>query len=153
MSEKYLIQRVAEYLVKHGEASTRELAAALQEETRRVLDAVKHPHLREKWGIERAGYDLTQQVRGHPPSIWRVDKAKYEKYLSTRRQMPWIADLMTEGKFKPGPKPGAKKVKTTKPKAASVKQPKADYSRKAPAYHGPHRTVWQPSSPYFRSNA
>lgn len=141
---KYLIERIAEYLVKHGPTSARTLGIVLGEPTARISSALKQPAQRGRWGISRTGYDEEAPRQGHPPSIWAIDRTKYKAHLANRRDMPWIAKRVLKKKIKPGP------AKGTKSKAPCVKEPKVDYRRKPPVYSGPHRTVWQPSSPYWR---
>lgn len=135
----YLVERVAQHLAKHGNASTRELADALGVPASRIGDCIKSERQRARWGIYHAGYVEGPHGRGHPPSIWAINKAAYKKHVKDRREMPWLAKRLLKDE-----------PKSTKPKAPSVKEPKVDYSRKPPVYSGPHRTVWQPSSPYWR---
>lgn len=147
--KKYLIQRIAEYLLKHGDASTTELAKALREPGARVGDALKAPRQRGRWGIDRVAYDSNSAGRGHPPSIWHINRFVYQEYLKTRRDMPWIAKRLT--KAKPGPAKGTKKkaqpnVKLPKPVIAPASKAAANKS----LYKGPILTRWQPTSPYYQ---
>lgn len=143
----YLVERVAQYLVKHGNSSTTEIAKALGETKRRVSDSVKAERNRAHWGIFRVGYATKGDGSGHPPSIWGINKHTYLQYLEQRRDMPWIAKRVLVDKIKPGPKPKAKQAKQT----TSVKVPKEVYrvSANRPVYDGPMLTNWLPCSPYY----
>lgn len=145
----YLTDRVAAYLAENGPATRSELAEALGEKARRIGDILKSPGTRARWGIYESGVIPRNGMPGMPAKLWAIDPNKYEQHLDKRRPMPWIEDrVKNDPTYKPGPAKGSKK--TTKPKVATPKEPKVDYNRKPPVYRGPHRTVWQPSSPYYK---
>ena len=147
MTQKYLIERIAEHLVQHGSATAKEIATALGVSTDRVGDSIKSERHFKRWGIYRHGYSTERRSGGHPPTIWSINVETYEKHLAKRRDMPWIAKRLFKDKLKPGPKPKPA-VKTTK----EIKLPKDIYTPPAnrPVYTGPMLTRWQPTSPYYK---
>lgn len=145
----YLIERISAYLASNGPCTTPQLATALSETTTRVADALKSVATQGRWGIQR-GYMEGYRGKGPTPNLWSIDTFKYKRYLQQRRPMPWIEKRVAQMPPKvPKPKPPKPKA----PKAVTVKTPKADYTRKPFVYTGPIRTVWQPSSPYFKGAA
>lgn len=151
MTQKYLIERIAEHLVQHGSATAKEIATALGVSTDRVGDSIKSERHFNRWGIYRHGYSTERRGGGHPPTIWSINVETYEQHLAKRRDMPWIAKRLFKDKLKPGPKPGPK-LKPKATKASTAKEPKVDYSRTPPVYNGPRLTAWQPCSPYYKEH-
>mgnify|MGYP000570720640 CR=1 FL=1 len=161
MTSVYLIERVAKYLVEHGTCSTKEIGAALSEPTGRVGDALKHPATRGRWGITKEDWTHIDG-RGHPSTVFSINERHYRTYLAQRRPMPWIAKRIAGTPKKPAeppkpkPEPKAKTKPKLEPKAKTKPKPSGKgrilptVSSNTPVYNGPHRTVWQPSSPYFK---
>lgn len=135
-----LVERIARLLADKGQLSTKEIAALLDESTDRVSDATRQPRTMGRYGLSVVGR-CKGDGRGHPPKILSVDVRTMERYLALR------------GPFTQQVKLTRKKVHETplaakKPKPPTPKEPKVVYGRAFPVYNGPHRTVWQPSSPY-----
>ena len=137
----YLVARIAEYLLDHGNCTTTQLAHALGETTSRVRDAIKSERQRAKWGIVCTGYAKSRSG-GHASSVWALDVQQYNKYMEQRRDMPWLAKRILK----------ATPVKGVAKSPPSVKVPKEPVmpltARRA--YTGPILTRWQPSSPYYK---
>ena len=143
----YLIERIAAYIAAHGNCSTRDIAAGLGESATRVGDSIKSERARARWGLKRLGYAVDSPGSGHAPNLWGIDMHKYRKYLSERKDMPWIANRLAPYEAKKTP-PVVKKAKPV------VKVPKEAIVPLAerPVYTGPLLTRWQPSSPYYKEN-
>lgn len=148
---KPLIQQVAELLDEHGPMSTRHLGLLLGRVPERIGDALRHARSRGRYGLQVTGKVL-EGGRGGPSSLWSVDSRVLHRYLAERgpysettkvTRAELQAALLKQVK---APKP---KVKA-KTKRSTPKEPKADYTPRKWAFNGPHRTVWQPSSPYFK---
>lgn len=150
MTSVYLIERIAKHLVEHGPCSTKELGIALHETTGRIGDALKHSATRGRWGITREEW---RQIdgRGHPATVYSINERHYHVYLAQRRPMPWIAKRIAGAPKKPAePKPAPKPKPKPKAKSKGKDRQLPTVSSNTPVYRGPHRTVWQPSSPYFK---
>lgn len=140
-----LIERVARLLAAKGPLSTKEIGMHLREPADRVGSCVKHTRSMGRYGIEVVGRGQGDG-RGGPPKILRVNKVVLERYLEMRG--PYIPTVKVTRKevYSEPLKPAA----TKKSKPPTPKEPKVIYGRKFPVYNGPHRTVWQPSSPYYK---
>lgn len=143
----FLVERIARHLAAHGICSTKDLAAALNEPAARIGDAVKGERNRARWGITKLEREDDHHGKGGSPNMWQINVRKFNRYLSERRDMPWIAKRV----HKVAPK-AAPKVKTPVKTPKSIKLPKEVIVPAAnrPQYKGPQLTKWQPSSPYYQ---
>lgn len=135
-----MIERVARLLAERGPMSTRKIAEVMGIPAERVGDCMKHPRTRGRYGITVEG-KVRDGDRGSPSNLLSVDVRILERYLAARG--PYTQTVrVPRSKLLATPMPPAK------PKAESLKEPKVEYNRPVPEYNGPHKTVWQPTSPY-----
>lgn len=75
------VQRIAQYLMQHGVASTVQIAKALGETTERVAASIQHERNRNRWGIVKLGRDPNAVHRS--TLLWTIDTS-----LSGTRRAP-----------------------------------------------------------------
>jgi hypothetical protein len=137
-----MIERVAKLLAERGPMSTRKIGEIMGIPAERVGDCLKHPRSRGRYGISIDG-KVRDGDRGSPSNLLSVDARILERYLAVRG--PYTQNVrVPRSKLKAVPLAAPKAA----PKAAPVKEPKVEYNRPVPEYNGPHKTVWQPTSPY-----
>jgi hypothetical protein len=87
-----------------------------------------------KFGVYVAAHEPAKY--GSPANIWAVDEVAYAQYMEYRAQLAKTN------------KPPRRKPKPVT--AGTVKQEKVQYNRTIPTPITQWRTVWQPSSPYYK---
>jgi hypothetical protein len=130
------IERIARCLDKRGPMTSAELAEVLGITLHQVTDAVKVPRSREKFGIYCVRRAEPANKLGAKPNVWAIDSKKL------------ALQLAIHGESK-APQREYKKSKRTVKKPVP-REPKRDFTRKAPVYTGPMLTVWQKCSPYSK---
>lgn len=128
-----LVERVARLLADMGPLNTKQISAHLGETVGDISSATRKASTMGRYGLSVLSYEQVNQ-RGHPPKVLAVDTSVLIRYLEMRGPFTWKAKVPRR--------------KLRQPPA--VKKPKPEAPPERTFSHGPHRTVWQPTSPYFK---
>lgn len=142
-----LIERVARLLAEKGPLSTKALSMHLGETVERISESTRQARSMGRYGLSIVGRE-PGIGRGKPTKILAVDVRALQRYLELRG--PYVPTVkITRKEVHETPL----KAKPKRAKPPTPKEPKVIYGRKSPVYHGLHRTVWQPTSPYYKGAA